>query len=162
MPLTQAQALYISRVRLGCRYDAPNNRVGYAFLDIEGDGENGGVQPPPWENWLQNPNQPAYEPRWHDRLWNTCGHIIAFNPVGNVLLITKVQPVNERRHFDYPPARGDGYTFRRQHLVAVNSETVATIPFGGNVEQEVGVTQQAVEQLYNAVLEQLKKLAADK
>lgn len=162
MPLTPAQANSIFTNRLGCRYDDPNNRVGYGFLDIEGYGENGGSITPPMDvivQWLQNPNHADFEPRWHDRLWNTCGHIIAFHPAGNVLLVTNLNPVYERRPLLYPIARGDSYTFRQDHLVSPASLTVATIPYGGNLAQGVGVSKESVEQLFNTILETLKKLA---
>jgi len=163
MALTPAQANYIFVNRLGCRYDDPNSREGYGFSDIEGAGENGGTPTPPMEvlrDWLLNPNQPAFEPRWHNRLWNTCGHIIAFHPAGNVLLVTQVNASYERRPFLYPIARGDGYTFRQDHQIPAASVTVATIPYGGNLTQEAGVSQVAVEELFNKIAEELKKLAA--
>lgn len=163
MPLTSAQANYILRNKLGCCFNFPNERIAYGFGDIEGDGEHGGTVPPQADviiAWAQNPNQPPFEPRWHDRLWNTCGFIIAMNGSGVLSLVTQATAVFERRHFDDPLARGDQFTFRRHHALPGNSVAVGAIPFVVDQGTRLGNVNRAnLVQLYDAVLNELQRLA---
>ncbi|MCW7549815.1 hypothetical protein OO184_18220 [Photorhabdus sp. APURE] len=176
MPLTHIEAKYISDNNLGCRYGTTTGGAAYAFMDIEGEGKNGGALIPPTSvilGWLRDPNQPAYEPRWHNRLWNSCGLIVSLSAAGTVLLVTKAPPTAERYLFDNEAARGDHYTFRKCNRISPDSKIVATIHYGGRKgELEDGeiaspvnaalVNIATVEQLYNAILAELKKLAGNK
>ncbi len=173
MSLTRAEAQYISNNNLGCRYGTTTGGAAYAFMDIQGEGQNGGALIPSTQTlleWLRNPDQPAFEPRWHNRLWNSCGVIVGLSASGTVLLVTKAPPTAERYLFNNEAARGDKYTFRKCNRLAPDSTTVATISYGqrkGEPEdREIASPVDAalinivtVEQLYNAILAELKKLA---
>ncbi|PQQ41998.1 hypothetical protein CE143_05415 [Photorhabdus luminescens] len=173
MSLTRIEAQYIYNNNLGCRYGTTTGGAAYAFMDIEGEGKDGGSMIPPNSvvmSWLRDPGQPAYEPRWHNRLWNSCGLIVTLSAAGTVLLVTKAPPTAERYLFDNEAARGDHYTFRKCNRLSPDSKTVATIHYGGGKrEPEDGkiaspvdaalVDTATVGKLYNAILAELKKLA---
>lgn len=176
MPLTTAVADYIFDQTLGCRYGTTTAGAAYGFMDIVGEGQSGGPDPVPPQtvlSWIQDPNQPEFEPRWDNRLWNTCGKIVDLSPAGTVLLVTKAAPSAERYLFLSDAARGDRYSFRKCSRLQPDSAIVATIPYGDGVaavEQEdiVATTSDAtidiktVQKLYDAINLALKKLAGEK
>jgi len=170
MPLTSSEANFVSTHKLGCRYGHTIDGAAYGFLDILGAGRNGGnVGPMDILSWTQNPNQLQFEPRWDDRLWNTCGTIIGLSDAGNVMLVTLASPTAERYFFGAPSARSDGYSFRKCNRLPPNAAILANIAYGagnGLPEQEdiaavddlTDVDMQVVEQLHTAILATIKKL----
>ncbi|WP_267394803.1 MULTISPECIES: hypothetical protein [unclassified Sphingomonas] len=173
MPLTPAEASYIFNNNLGLRYGTTTVGAAYGFMDILGDGEDGGDKIPPIRevmSWLTNPNQPRFEPRWHDRLWNSCGLIVALSAAGTVILVSQAAPTAERYRFDNPAARGDTYSFRKCNRLAPDAQIMARIDYGvGDALPEAehmpmpddtaAVDLKTVEQLFDAILATLKKLA---
>lgn len=176
MPLTTAEANYIFEHTLGCRYGTTTVGAAYGFMDIVGEGADGGPVNVPAQtvlSWITNPNQPQFEPRWDDRLWNTCGLIVAFSPAGTVLLVSKAAPTAERYLFDNPAARGDRYSFRKCNRLPPDAQILATIQYGQGVaapEQEAlvaaspvaAVDIKTVQKLYDTIFVTLKKLAGGK
>ena len=173
MPLTQAQAQYIFDNTLGCRYGTTTAGAAYAFMDIVGGGQDGNDPPPPAATvvqWLQNPNAPAFQPRWDQRLWNTCGVIIAWSAAGTVMLVSQAGPTAERYPFNSPLAQGDGYSFRKNNRLPPNSQILATINYGQGVpapeeedlqspEDTSNVTGPQIQDLVNKIVAVLAKLA---
>ncbi|NHB98837.1 hypothetical protein [Photorhabdus stackebrandtii] len=172
MPLTSAEAQYIFDNTLGCRYGTTTGGAGYTFMDIEGEGKSGGRLTPPLPvvlDWIRNPNLPAFEPRWHNRLWNSCGVIVGWSTAGTVLLVTNAPastPAERYRFNNNEAARGDKYSFFKCNSLAPNSTIVATISYGQrkgeSEDREIASPVDdivPVEQLYNAILAELKKLA---
>ena len=45
MPLTPAEANFIAIHKLGCRYGHTIGGAAYGFIDILGDGRDGGIRP---------------------------------------------------------------------------------------------------------------------
>ena len=170
MPLTPAEANFIAIHKLGCRYGHTIGGAAYGFIDILGDGRDGGnVTPMDIFRWTVNPDQPAYEPRWHDRLWNTCGTIVGLSGAGNVMLVTLASPTAERYLFPSPAARGDGYSFRKCNRLPPNAQILANIPYGAGhaapeqadivaVANGADVDLKTVEQLYDSILVGIKTL----
>ena len=173
MPLTQAEAQYIFNNTLGCRYGTTTAGAAYAFMDIVGAGQDGNDPPPPVATvlqWLQNPQAPAFQPRWDARLWNTCGVIIGLSAAGTVILVSQASPTAERYLFGSPLAQGDGYSFRKNNRLPSNSQILATINYGlGDPAPEEedpqpptdtsNVTSEQVQDLYNKIMAALAKLA---
>lgn len=170
MPLTPAEADFIDTHKLGCRYGQTIDGAAYAFLDIVGTGRDEG-QATPMQRflWTMNPNQAPYEPRWDDRLWNSCGTILGLSAAGNVMLVTQASPSAERYLFPSPVARGDGYSFRKCNRLPPHAEILANIPYGAGIalpEQAdivavadgADVDGNGVERLYDAILSGIRTL----
>lgn len=174
MPLTTAQANYIWTNSVGCRYGITTIGAAYAFMDIVGQGQDGN-DPLPGNNviipWLQNPNAAQFEPRWHDRLWNTCAIIVSFSPAGNVMLVSGAAGSAERYLFDDNNLnRGDGYSFRKCNSLPPGASILANITYGmGTPAPEQGelpaykdgvnVTDDQVQELYGKIEAMLVTLA---
>ncbi|WP_308815247.1 hypothetical protein [Sphingomonas sp. GV3] len=172
MPLTPQEALFIFNHTLGCRYGTTIDGAAYGFMDIVGAGADGGdriVPLPTLRAWLTDPSQPQFEPRWHNRLWNTCGMIVGLSPAGNVMLVTKASPTAERYHFNSPLARGDGYSFRKCNRLPPNAAILANIAYGVGasvpeaeditaIDNFDGVDARTVKYLYDTILATIKKL----
>jgi hypothetical protein len=165
MPLTQQEAVFIMHNALGCRVGTTIDGAAYSFSDIVGNGEEM-VQPTTEQTiaFCQNPNSPQFQPRWDDRLWNTCGVIIGLSTRGTVLLVTLAYPTGERYRFNSAAARGDRYSFRKTNRLPPDSQVLASIPYdfgGGELRREsllpdgetaaAPVTRDQVKALYDAV-----------
>lgn len=173
MPLTQGEARFIFEHTLGCRFGTTTQGAAYAFMDLTGEGQDGQEPPPSQQTvlrWLQNPNALEFEPRWDNRLWNTCGVIVSLSAAGTVILVSKAAPTAERYRFASDLARGDGYSFRKCNRLPPDSEILAIIPYGqGEIAAEredmapspggLDVTSTQVKELYDAVMVAIGKLA---
>ena len=175
MPITTAQAHFIFERKLGCRYGTTTAGAAYGFLDIVGGGQSGGpVNPLPavMMQWIQTPDATDFEPRWDNRLWNTCGVIVGFSAAGNVMLVTQAAPVAERYRFSAPSARGDGFSFRKCNRLPDGSAILATIPYGNarhtpaperedypHLPADAAIDDKVVAKLYAAVSTAIAKLA---
>jgi hypothetical protein len=172
--VTQAVAQAIFDQNIGCRYGTTINGAAYGFMDIAGADEDGGSIIPPMQTviaWLQNPNAPAFEPRWDNRLWNTCGVIVSLSPAGTVLLVSEATPTAERYKFHSDLGRGDYYSFRKCNLLPPNSAILATIQYGdgqdatanenfGPPPSTTDPTKEDVAALYEKITVALGKIAA--
>jgi hypothetical protein len=168
MPLTQQEASYIFDQTVGCRYGTTIDGAAYGFMDIVGAGQDGDgshQDPTPQQvlAWLQNPQAPEFQPRWDQRLYNTCG----LSPAGTVLLVSKAQPTAERYHVQ--GGLGDGYTFRKVNRLPPDAQILATIHYGAGdavpESEDAGsgpaadVAEGEVDELVGAVMQELGKLA---
>jgi hypothetical protein len=173
MPLTHAEARFIFDNDLGCRYGVTIDGAAYGFMDIVGHGQDGHDPGPTMQEvmrWLSNPNSHEFQPRWDDRLWNTCGVIVSLSPAGTVILVSRAVPTAERYLFADPLHRGDGYSFRKNNRLPPNAQILATIPYGeghaaaerediGPMPENVQVSKEQVEELCGKVQVALAKLA---
>lgn len=174
MPLTRQQATFIFNQNVGCRYGTDTNGAAYGFMDIEGAGQDGHDPPPSPSTimaWLRDPNAVQFQPRWDDRLWNTCGVIVSMSPAGTVLLVSKAAPTAERYLFADGLARGDRYSFRKCNRLPPDAQILATIPYGAAMDavgteadapaptDAAAVTAGQVQDLFDKIMTNLAKLA---
>lgn len=171
--LSKREAEAIFNRDIGCRFGTTTEGAAYAFMDIVGSGEDGHDPPPPMEvvlRWLRDPEAPEFEPRWHDRLWNTCGVIVSLSAAGTVLLVSRAAPTAERYRFHGDLSRGDGYSFRKCNRLPPDSGILATILYGEGraetVREAFGppptmleVSEKEVKDLFDKIKAALAKLA---
>jgi len=172
MPLTVAEALFIFNNNVGCRYGTTTTGAAYGFLDIVGagqDGDGAGQDPTPAQMlaWLQDPQAAAFQPRWDQRLYNTCRAIVGLSAAGTVLLVSQARPTAERYHVE--GGLGDGYTFRKTNALPPDAQILATIQYGEGAAaaetEDAGFGQAPikagddVETLVAAIMQSLGKLA---
>lgn len=172
--ISRAEAKVIFDHDMGCRYGTTTEGAAYAFMDIVGGVEDGHDPIPPTEvilRWLRNPEAPEFEPRWDNRLWNTCGVIVSLMPAGTVLLVSKAAPTAERYRFGSTLSRGDGYSFRKCNRLPQDSQILATIQYGesrvatlpetlGPPPTVLGVSEEQVKELFAKIKAELAKLAS--
>jgi hypothetical protein len=148
MPLTRKEASYIAMNAVGCRFGTNTNGAAYGFTDLVGEGKDGGkTTMTEIKAFLLNPDE--FQPRWDNRLWNTCGVILGLADSGTVLLLGRAPPTAERYNFLDTQARGDGWSFRKCNQVA-NADILASVDYGH------GMT---VQDLFDALIGNIRRLA---
>jgi hypothetical protein len=173
LAITANIAQFIFNNNVGCRYGTTTQGAAYGFMDIVGGGEDGGpilVPPATIIRWLSTPDAAEFEPRWDERLWNTCGIIVGLSSAGTILLVSEAAPTAERYRLHGEIARGDKYSFRKCNLLPPNAAILATITYGtgqcaaprealGPPPSTTDPDPAEVEAVYDEIMAALKKLA---
>ena len=152
MPLTPAIATLIINEKLGCRYGETAENAAYCFDDIVGEGDRAGI-PTPMQmlQFMQDPQAAAFQPRWDQRLWNTCCCIASLGQTGGpVILVTKASGAGERYRCTGGFAQGDGFSFGKCGKLQPDAQILARVVLRGEEgEEEI---QNLYHDLYAALL----------
>ncbi len=169
----RAEAKFIFDNEVGCRYGTTTAGAAYGFLDIVGAGQDGhgsDQDPTPAQilAWLRDPQADEFQPRWDQRLSNTCRAIVGLSAAGTVILVSRALPTAERYHVE--GGLGDGYTFRKVNRLPPDARILATIQYGdGDAAPETedagfgpapSTAGDDIEKLIEAIMQALGKLAA--
>lgn len=138
--------------------EAPARAAGYALTDLLGTGNEARAEfdPSGFLDWHDDPyGQPAYYPRWHHRLHNTCSMIVHLSrqaPGQPVKLWRRASGLGgSERHYCKPELHplGDPYTFAKVAFEGGETE-VATFTLAGTDHR--AISEKLLADVYKALL----------